>query len=116
MIVTTKLDQDMADYIVRVVLEDPKVKGAIAKQIRQETATTRNKYSQYDRASFDALTYGDVNLQYRLAQSGEFYGHTILSSQKDTSNKNTYKHLKNKIIYGKSPTNAYTNKPGFNGR
>lgn len=107
------LDRETARYIINVVLQDRDVKAELAKQIRQETAITKNKYSQYDRASFDALTYGDVNLMHRLAQSGEFYGHTVMGGHMDTSNRNVYKKMKNKIRYGRRPEAGYQNQPGF---
>ena len=108
------LDRATANYIINVILQDREVKAELAKQIRIETETHRNKYSQYNRASFDSLTSGDVNLQYRLAQSGyDVYGRTILSGHTDTSNRNLYKNMKNKIRYGKRPENGYQNRGGF---
>lgn len=108
------LDRAMADYIINVILQDRNVKAEIAKQIRIETETAKNKYSQYNRASFDALTMGDVNLQYRMAQSGyDVYGRTILSGRANTSNVDVYQKMKNKIRYGKRPENGYRNRGGF---
>ena len=108
------LDRATANYIINVILQDRDVKAELAKQIRIETETAKNKYSQYNRASFDALTSGDVNLQYRMAQSGyDVYGRTILSGHTDTSNKNAYKKMKNKIRYGKQPESGYRNRGGF---
>ena len=108
------LDRATANYIINVILQDREVKAELAKQIRIETETHRNKYSQYNRSSFDSLTSGDVNLQYRLAQSGyDVYGRTILSGHADTSNRNLYKNMKNKIRYGKRPENGYQNRGGF---
>lgn len=43
------LDRAVADYIVNVVLKDRDVKAELAKQIRIETETAKNKYSQYNR-------------------------------------------------------------------
>ena len=108
------LDRATANYIINVILQDRDIKAELAKQIRIETETHKNKYSQYNRASFDALTSGDVNLQYRMAQSGyDVYGRTILSGHTDTSNRNLYKNMKNKIRYGKRPENGYQNRGGF---
>lgn len=108
------LDRATAKYIIDVILQDRDVKAELAKQIRIETETAKNKYSQYSRASFDSLTSGDVNLQYRMAQSGyDIYGRTILSGHTDTSNSNIYKRMKNKIRYGKSPERGYENRGGF---
>lgn len=108
------LDRATAQYIINVILQDREVKAELAKQIRIETETHKNKYSQYNRASFDSLTSGDVNLQYRMAQSGyDVYGRTILSGHTDTSNRNLYKNMKNKIRYGKRPENGYQNRGGF---
>lgn len=108
------LDRATAQYIINVILQDREVKAELAKQIRIETETHKNKYSQYNRASFDSLTSGDVNLQHRLAQSGyDVYGRTILSGHTDTSNRNLYKNMKNKIRYGKRPESGYQNRGGF---
>lgn len=108
------LDRATAQYIINVILQDRDVKAELAKQIRVETSTAKNKYSQYDRASFDSLTSGDVNLQYKMAQSGyDVYGKTILSGHSDTSNRNVYKKMKNRIRYGKRPENGYQNRGGF---
>lgn len=108
------LDRATAQYIINVILQDRDVKAELAKQIRIETETAKNKYSQYNRASFDSLTSGDVNLQLRLAQSGyDVYGRTILSGHTNTSNSNVYKRMKNKIRYGKSPERGYENRGGF---
>jgi (p)ppGpp synthase/HD superfamily hydrolase len=108
------LDRATANYIINVILQDRDVKAELAKQIRIETETAKNKYSQYNRASFDSLTSGDVNLQYRMAQSGyDVYGRTILSGHTNTSNKNVYQKMKNKIRYGKQPESGYRNRGGF---
>lgn len=108
------LDRELARYIINVILQDREVKAELSKQIRIETETARNKYSQYNRASFDSLTSGNVNLMHRMAQSGyDVYGKTILSGHTDTSNSNVYKKMKNKIRYGKRPENGYENRGGF---
>lgn len=108
------LDRATAQYIINVILQDRDVKAELAKQIRIETETHKNKYSQYNRATFDSLTSGSVNLQARMAQSGyDVYGRTILSGHTDTSNSNIYKKMKNKIRYGKRPENGYDNRGGF---
>lgn len=108
------LDRAAAQYIINVILQDRDVKAELAKQIRIETETHKNKYSQYNRATFDSLTSGDVNLQYRMAQSGyDVYGRTILSGHTSTNNSNVYKKMKNKIRYGKRPENGYQNRGGF---
>lgn len=107
-------DKEIARYIINIILQDREVKAEIARQVRIETETAKNKYAQYNRASFDSLTSGDVNLQYRMAQSGyDVYGRTILSGTTNTSNVNTYKKMKNKIRYGKRPENGYQNRGGF---
>ena len=107
-------DREIARYIINIILQDREVKAEIARQVRIETETAKNKYSQYNRASFDSLTSGDVNLQYRMAQSGyDVYGRTILSGVANTSNVNAYKKMKNKIRYGKRPENGYQNRGGF---
>lgn len=111
----TGLDRETARFIVEVILQDKEVKAEIAKQVRTETSTARNKYSQYDRSTFDELTSGDVNRQYRMALSGyDVYGHVIIGANQDTSNRNTMKKMKNKIRYGNRPENGYENRSGFN--
>lgn len=111
----TGLDRQAARFIVDVILQDREVKAELAKQIRVESSTAKNKYSQYDRATFDSLTMGDVNLQYRMAQSGyDVYGRTILTGMEDTSNYNITKKMKNRIRYGKRPEQGYENRGGFN--
>ena len=108
------LDRATARYIIDVILQDRDIKAELAKQIRVEQETHRNKYSQYNRATFDSLTSGDVNLQVRMAQSGyDVYGRTILNGHTDTSNNNIAKKMKNKIRYGKRPENGYQNRGGF---
>ena len=110
-----QLQKDMADYIVKVILQDKDVKAELAKQIQAQNNTVKNKYSQYNRASFDDLTKGDVNLQLRMAQNGyDFYGNTIIGSLANTSNNSTYQKMKNKIRYGKRPEKGYENRGGHN--
>lgn len=106
------LDRQLAKYIVEVVLQDREIKAELAKQIRTEADTVKNKYSQYDRSSFDALTKGDVNLQMRMAQSGyDVYGRTYIQSNASIySNANTYKKMKNRIRYGKRPETGFENR------
>ena len=108
------LDRATAQYIINVILQDRDVKAELAKQIRIETETAKNKYSQYNRSTFDALTSGDVNLQHRMAQSGyDVYGKTYLRSNETGSNQSTYKKMKNKIRYGRRPERGYENHGGF---
>lgn len=110
----TGLDRKAAKFIVEVILQDREVKAELAKQIRVETSTAKSKYAQYDRSTFDSLTSGDVNLQYRMAQSGyDVYGRTYLSGQVDTSNSNIAKKMKNKIRYGKRGENGYQNRGSY---
>jgi hypothetical protein len=50
-----------------------------------------------------------------MAQSGyDVYGRTILSGHTNTSNRNIYQKMKNKIRYGKRPESGYQNRGGFN--
>ncbi len=108
------LDREIAKFVIEVILQDREVKAELAKQIRAEADTTKNKYSQYNRASFDALTAGDVNRQYRMAQAGyDAYGRTIFRGMADTSNDSAYKNMKNKIRYGHKPEAGYENRGGF---
>jgi hypothetical protein len=49
-----------------------------------------------------------------MAQSGyDVYGRTILSGHTNTSNKNVYQKMKNKIRYGKQPERGYQNRGSF---
>lgn len=107
------LDREISEYIVRVVLQDREVKAALSRQIKEEAATVNNKYPQYSRQSFDDLTSGNVNLQYRLAQNGQFYGNTIMQQLYNTTNENTYKKMRNRIRYGKMLEQGFRNRPGF---
>ena len=113
----TGLDRDLAKWFVDVVLQDREVKAELAKQIRVESSTAKNKYSQYSRATFDSLTMGDVNLQYRMAQSGyDVYGRTILAGNESVSgsvNESIRTKMKNKIRYGRKPEDGYENRGGY---
>ena len=41
------------------------------------------------------------------------YGKTYMRNNKNTTNNNTYKKMKNKIKYGRSPENGYQNHGDF---
>ena len=108
------LDRQLVRYIIDVILQDREVKAELAKQIRIEAETAKNKHAQYSRSTFDSLTSGDVNLQHRLAQSGyDVYGKTYLRGNETGSNASVYQKMKNKIHYGKRPENGYENRGGF---
>jgi hypothetical protein len=42
------------------------------------------------------------------------YGNTIITGNKSASNQNTYKKMKNKIKYGKSPQKGFKNRGDYN--
>ena len=53
-------------------------------------------------------------MQAKMAASGyDVYGRTIISGNSNANNNNTYKRMKNKIKYGRSPENGYQNRGEF---
>lgn len=98
------------------IFEDTEVKARITKEIRTEVdrqLARRNGYSKP--MSYDALTSGDVNMQARMAASGyDTYGKVYLKSNNATkTNESSYRKMKNKIKYGKSPQRGYENRGDF---
>ena len=104
------------DEIVKVIIDafgDDRIKNEIAKRVRVEIDSERKKYNGTVQ-SYDSLTSGNVNMQAKMAASGyDVYGKTIISGNSNANNNNTYKRMKNKIKYGKSPENGYQNRGGF---
>lgn len=95
-------------------LGNNEIKAEISRQVRIEMDSQRNKYSGSVQ-SYDSLTSGNVNMQARMAASGyDVYGNTIIRGNKNVSNSYTYKKMKNKIKYGKSPHHGYENRGGYN--
>ena len=99
--------------LILALLEDRERKSEIAKQVRIEVDNQRKKYNRTVQ-SYDSLTSGNVNMQAKMAASGyDIYGKTIISGNSDANNNNTYKRMKNKIKYGRSPENGYQNRGKF---
>ena len=99
--------------LILACLDDREIKAEIARQVRVEVDNQRKKYNGSVQ-SYDSLTSGNVNMQAKMAASGyDVYGRTIISGNLDASNNNTYKKMKNKIKYGRSPENGYQNRGGF---
>ena len=99
--------------LVLACLDDSEVKAEIARQVRIEVDNERKKYKGSVQ-SYESLTSGNVNMQAKMAASGyDVYGKTIISGNSNANNNNTYKRMKNKIKYGKSPENGYQNRGGF---
>lgn len=99
--------------LVLACLDDTEVKAEIARQVRIEVDNERKKYKGSVQ-SYESLTSGNVNMQAKMAASGyDVYGRTIISGNSNASNNSTYKRMKNKIKYGRSPENGYQNRGGF---
>lgn len=110
-----KLPREVSQFIIQAI-NDTDVKAELHKQIRIEMDNERIKNGAYKGTmqSYDSLTSGNVNMQARMAASGyDIYGRTIIGSNYNASNQNTYKKMKNKIKYGKSPENGYMNRGSF---
>ena len=100
--------------LILACLDDSESKNERARQVRIEVDNERKKYKGTVQ-SYDSLTSGNVNMQAKMAASGyNVYGKTIISGNSNANNNSTYKRMKNKIKYGKSPENGYQNRGGFN--
>jgi hypothetical protein len=107
------LNQELKKMFL-AALADTEIKAEISRQIRVEMDNQRNKYHGTVQ-SYESLTAGNVNMQARMAASGyDVYGNTIIGSNKNTSNVNTYKKMKNKIKYGKAPQSPKENRGNTN--
>ena len=106
------VNQDLKQLIL-ACLDDTEIKNEIARQVRIEVDNERKKYKGTVQ-SYESLTSGNVNMQAKMAASGyDVYGKTIISGNSNANNNNTYKRMKNKIKYGRSPENGYQNRGGF---
>ena len=106
------LYQEVVNLIL-AALSNNEIKAEISRQIRVEMDNQRTKYRGTVQ-SYESLTSGNVNMQARMAASGyDVYGNTIISGNKNVSNNNTYKRMKNKIKYGNSPHRGYENRGGY---
>ena len=99
--------------LILAALSDNEIKAEISRQVRVEMDNQRNKYNGTVQ-SYESLTSGNVNMQARMAASGyDVYGRTILGGNRNASNNNIYKKMKNKITYGKAPQNGFRNRGSF---
>ena len=106
------VNQELKNLIL-ACLDDTEIKNEIAKQVRIEMDNERKKYKGTVQ-SYESLTSGNVNMQAKMAASGyDVYGKTIISGNSNANNNSTYKRMKNKIKYGRSPENGYQNRGGF---
>lgn len=106
------VNQELKNLIL-ACLDDREIKAEIARQVRIEIDNERSKY-RGNVQSYESLTSGNVNMQAKMAASGyDVYGRTIISGNSNANNNNTYKRMKNKIKYGRSPENGYQNRGGF---
>lgn len=88
-------------------MQEERYKNNAGLNARIDSGRSKNGIMQ----SYDELTSGNVNLQAKLAASGyDVYGRTILSGHKDTSHKNVYRKMKNKIQYRSQPRGGYDNR------
>lgn len=106
------VDQFMA------LINDSRIKAEMSKKIRIEMdnertknlGSTQQKYAQ----SYESLTSGDVNTQARMAASGyDTYGRTIIAGNYNVTAINSFRKLKNKIKYGRSPQYGYENRGSY---
>ena len=111
------VDQQTIDTIL-AAMDNEKVKAELSKRIRIEMdnertkniGSTQQKYMQ----SYESLTSGNVNLQAKMAASGyDVYGRTIIAGNYNLTGINTYRKLKNKIKYGRSPRYGYENRGSY---
>lgn len=106
------LSQEVVNMIL-AALNNTEVKAELAKQIRIEMDSQRNKRDGSVQ-SYESLTSGNVNMQARMAASGyDVYGNTIIQSNNAYTNKNVHKKMKNRIQYGKTPQKGYENRGGY---
>lgn len=106
------LSQDIVNLIIQA-LNDNSVKAEISRQVRIEMDNQRTKYNGTVQ-SYESLTSGNVNMQARMASSGyDVYGRTIINGNRNVTNNNVYKKMKNKIKYGKAPQEGYRNRGAY---
>ena len=106
------VNQEIISLIV-AALNDTQVKAELSKQIRSEMDNESVQYKG-KRQSYESLTSGDVNMQVRKAASGyDTYGRVAITGNNEFNKNNTYKNMKNKIRYGKTPEEGYRNRGGI---
>ena len=106
------VNQEVINLIL-AALNNNEIKAEISRQIRVEMDNQRTKYRGTVQ-SYESLTAGNVNMQAKMAASGyDVYGNTIISGNRSASNNNTYKKMRNKIQYGKSPQQGFENRGGY---
>jgi len=103
------ISQEVINLIV-AALGNNEVKAEISRQVRIEMDNQRNKYNGTVQ-SYESLTSGNVNMQARMAASGyDVYGRTIIEGNRNASNNNVYRKMKNKIKYGRAPQDGFNNR------
>ena len=106
------VSQEVVNLIL-AALNNNEIKAELSRQIRVELDNQRTKYNGTVQ-SYSSLTSGNVNMQAKMAASGyDVYGNTIIRGNRNASNNNVYKRMKNRIKYGKSPEQGYENRGGF---
>ena len=106
------VNQEIVNLIL-AALNNNEIKAEISRQVRIEMDNQRTKYNGTVQ-SYESLTAGNVNMQARMAASGyDVQGRTIIGGNRNVSNNNTYKKMKNKIKYGKAPQEGYRNRGSF---
>ena len=107
------VDEETIGLII-AAFDNEKVKAELSKRIRIEMDNERTKHRGTVQ-SYDSLTSGNVNMQARMAASGyDVYGRTIITGNKNASNQNVYRKMKNQIKYGVVPQQGYRNRGDFN--
>ena len=108
----TVVSQEVINLLL-AALNNNEIKAEISRQVRIEMDNQRTKYHGTVQ-SYQSLTSGNVNMQAKMAASGyDVYGNTIIRGNKNATNNNTYKKMKNKIRYGKTPQEGYRNRGNF---
>ena len=97
--------QQWINEIVKTIIGSDAFKKEMSSYIRAEIQADRNRYSKdrnSNNLSYDMLTRGNVDMQTRMAANGyDVYGKTIIESNNgESTNKNLYRKMKNKINYG----------------
>jgi hypothetical protein len=107
------VNQEIVNLIL-AALNNNEIKAEISRQIRVEMDNQRTKYRGTVQ-SYESLTSGNVNMQAKMAASGyDVYGNTIITGNKAITNNNTYRKMKNKIKYGKTPQQGFENRGHYN--
>lgn len=108
----------VSDELIEIflaALNDDRIKAEVHKQMRTEMDNERMKHlGGPKQQTYESLTSGDVNMQTRMAASGyDIYGRTLISGNKNATNQNVYKKMKNKIKFGRAPQAGFGNRGKF---